>query len=53
MKWVRTAFAILSWFFMIGLIVIAVRDPGHAAGLLLMAGVFFLNGLLHWQATRL
>ena len=50
MKWVRIAFAILSWFFMLGLIVIAFRDPGKAAGLLLMATVFFVNGLLHWQA---
>lgn len=52
MKFLRIAFATLSWFLAFGLVVISVRMPETAAGTMLMAAVFVGNGALHWNARQ-
>jgi len=46
----RIAFAALSWFLALGLLVVASRYPEKASGLLLMFAAFTANGVLHWKA---
>lgn len=53
MMYLRQAFAVLSWVFAFGLLVLLIRGPsGQAGGFLLMSAAFAANGWLHWSARK-
>lgn len=52
MKYLRQAFAVLSWFLGFGAFMAVFRVPTEqAGGFVLIASVLILNGWLHWKAS--
>lgn len=52
MKYLRQAFAVLSWFLGFGAFMAMFQTPGgQAGGLLLISAVLIVNGWLHWKSV--
>lgn len=52
MRALRLTFAAMSWFLAFGLLILAFRYPGQAAGMLFLCAAFSANGMLHWSAAK-